>query len=142
MGNSQCFSPAVQSGFLQPLRSLIGQRKNVIFVYKLHMSLGFVVGFFLNQGRMKLLILATLIGLSLAQFNPNTKSGRTAIVHLFEWRWADIAAECERYLGPNGFGGVQVFVNTSLKLILQRVRLQLIISCALYGKIYNSNNKI
>lgn len=84
------------------------------FVYKLHMNLGFVVGFSLNQGRMKLLILATLLGLSLAQFNPNTKNGRTAIVHLFEWRWADIAAECERYLGPNGFGGVQVFLNTSL----------------------------
>lgn len=58
---------------------------------------------------MKLLILATLLGLSLAQFDPNTKDGRTAIVHLFEWRWTDIAAECERYLGPNGFGGVQVF---------------------------------
>lgn len=130
MGNSQCFSPAVQSGFLQPLRSLIGQRKNVI-LYINCTSLGFVVGFSLNQGRMKLLILATLIGLSLAQFNPNTKSGRTAIVHLFEWRWADIAAECERYLGPNGFGGVQVFLNTSLKLILQRVHLQLIIYCAL-----------
>lgn len=130
MGNSQCFSPAVQSGFLQPLRSLIGQRKNVI-LYINCTSLGFVVGFSLNQGRMKLLILATLIGLSLAQFNPNTKSGRTAIVHLFEWRWADIAAECERYLGPNGFGGVQVFLNTSLKLILQRVNLQLIIYCAL-----------
>uniref|UniRef100_A0A673G1E5 alpha-amylase n=1 Tax=Sinocyclocheilus rhinocerous TaxID=307959 RepID=A0A673G1E5_9TELE len=60
---------------------------------------------------MKLLILAALLGLSLAQFNPNTRDGKTAIVHLFEWRWADIAAECERYLGPNGFGGVQVFLN-------------------------------
>uniref|UniRef100_H3BVK0 alpha-amylase n=1 Tax=Tetraodon nigroviridis TaxID=99883 RepID=H3BVK0_TETNG len=28
--------------------------------------------------------------------------------HLFEWRWSDIAAECERFLGPNGFGGVQI----------------------------------
>lgn len=57
---------------------------------------------------MKFLILVALFGLSLAQHNPHLKSGRTAIVHLFEWRWADIAAECERYLGPNGFGGVQV----------------------------------
>ncbi|RXN25829.1 pancreatic alpha-amylase-like protein [Labeo rohita] len=57
---------------------------------------------------MKLLILAALFGLSFAQFDANTKYGRTAIVHLFEWRWADIAAECERYLGPNGFGGVQI----------------------------------
>ncbi len=84
------------------------------FVYKLNISLGCVVGFSLNQGRMKLLILAALLGLSLAQFNPNTRNGRTAIVHLFEWRWADIAAECERYLGPNGFGGVQVFLNAAL----------------------------
>ncbi|KAK9806882.1 hypothetical protein WJX72_006116 [[Myrmecia] bisecta] len=29
-------------------------------------------------------------------------------VHLFEWSWADVAAECEQYLGPNGFEGVQV----------------------------------
>uniref|UniRef100_A0A3B1IR29 alpha-amylase n=1 Tax=Astyanax mexicanus TaxID=7994 RepID=A0A3B1IR29_ASTMX len=57
---------------------------------------------------MKLLILVTLLGLSSAQFSPNTRSGRTSIVHLFEWRWADIAAECERYLAPNGFGGVQI----------------------------------
>ncbi len=63
---------------------------------------------------MKLLILAALLGLSFAQFNPNSKNGRTAIVHLFEWRWDDIAAECERYLGPNGFGGVQVFLNAVL----------------------------
>lgn len=57
---------------------------------------------------MKLFILVALFGLSLAQHNPHTKHGRTAIVHLFEWRWADIAAECERFLAPNGYGGVQV----------------------------------
>lgn len=30
------------------------------------------------------------------------------MVHLMDWRWADIANECETFLGPNGFGGVQV----------------------------------
>jgi alpha-amylase len=30
------------------------------------------------------------------------------IVHLFEWTWPDIAAECESFLGPKGFGAVQV----------------------------------
>uniref|UniRef100_A0A671S0V8 Alpha-amylase n=1 Tax=Sinocyclocheilus anshuiensis TaxID=1608454 RepID=A0A671S0V8_9TELE len=65
-----------------------------------------------------LLILTALLGLSLAQFNPNTRDGKTAIVHLFEWRWADIAAECERYLGPNGFGGVQVFLNAALYIVV------------------------
>ncbi len=29
-------------------------------------------------------------------------------VHLFEWKWTDIALECEGYLGPAGFAGVQV----------------------------------
>ena len=32
----------------------------------------------------------------------------SAFVHLFEWKWTDIAAECENYLGPAGFAGVQV----------------------------------
>ncbi|XP_070602534.1 pancreatic alpha-amylase-like [Erythrolamprus reginae] len=55
-------------------------------------------------------ILILLAGLELcwAQYNPNTLPGRTSIVHLFEWRWNDIALECERYLAPNGFGGVQI----------------------------------
>lgn len=43
-----------------------------------------------------------------AQFNTHEIAGRSGIVHLFEWRWDDIAAECERFLGPNGFSGVQV----------------------------------
>jgi alpha-amylase len=29
-------------------------------------------------------------------------------VHLFEWRWNDVATECERVLGPAGFAAVQV----------------------------------
>src|SRR5687768_4935378 len=29
-------------------------------------------------------------------------------VHLFEWRWDDIAAECENVLGPAGFHAVQI----------------------------------
>ncbi|PAJ74346.1 alpha-amylase [Pseudoalteromonas sp. NBT06-2] len=32
----------------------------------------------------------------------------TTFVHLFEWRWQDIAQECESYLGPKGFAAVQV----------------------------------
>ena len=37
-----------------------------------------------------------------------TKSNSDVFVHLFEWRWPDIARECEDFLGPNGFSGVQV----------------------------------
>lgn len=42
------------------------------------------------------------------QFNTNQLPGRSVIVHLFEWKWVDVANECESFLGPNGFGGVQV----------------------------------
>lgn len=31
-----------------------------------------------------------------------------ALVHLFEWQWEDVAKECETFLGPNGFAGVQI----------------------------------
>ncbi|XP_063282149.1 pancreatic alpha-amylase-like isoform X2 [Pelobates fuscus] len=57
---------------------------------------------------MSVFLLLVVVGLCSAQYNPNLNENRTSIVHLFEWRWEDIAAECERYLGPNGFGGVQV----------------------------------
>jgi len=39
-------------------------------------------------------------------------SGRAAagdvFVHMFEWRWADIAKECEAVLGPRGYKGIQI----------------------------------
>src|SRR5678816_1784232 len=39
-------------------------------------------------------------------------SGRTAsgdvFVHLFDWRWTDIASECETVLAPAGYKAVQV----------------------------------
>ena len=57
---------------------------------------------------MGIYFLLLIVGFCWAQYNPNTLSGKTSIVHLFEWRWVDIALECERYLAPNGFGGVQV----------------------------------
>jgi alpha-amylase len=37
--------------------------------------------------------------------SPGTKD---VIVHLFEWPWASVASECVNFLGPKGFGGVQV----------------------------------
>ncbi len=33
---------------------------------------------------------------------------RTAFVQLFEWKWTDVAKECESYLGPKGFAAVQI----------------------------------
>lgn len=42
-------------------------------------------------------------------FTP-TKTGnpKGVLVHLFEWRFDDIAKECEEFLGPKGYAGVQV----------------------------------
>jgi alpha-amylase len=37
-----------------------------------------------------------------------TADSRTAFVQLFEWKWTDIARECETYLGPKGFAAVQI----------------------------------
>ena len=40
---------------------------------------------------------------------PTTRlPGTPVFVHLFEWKWTDIAIECETYLGPAGFAAVQV----------------------------------
>lgn len=30
--------------------------------------------------------------------DPNIEEGRSAMVHLFEWPWTAIAAECEEYV--------------------------------------------
>lgn len=40
--------------------------------------------------------------------SPNYAPGRSIIVHLFEWKWNDIANECETFLAPNGYAGVQL----------------------------------
>lgn len=52
-------------------------------------------------------VLLTL-ALSWAQKEPQFVDNRTTIVHLFEWTWPEIARECEEFLGPQGYGGVQV----------------------------------
>lgn len=43
-----------------------------------------------------------------AQHDPHYWGNRNTIVHLFEWKWNDIADECERFLAPRGYAGVQV----------------------------------
>lgn len=37
-----------------------------------------------------------------------TAQTRTAAVQLFEWKWTDVAKECETHLGPKGFAAVQI----------------------------------
>nr|XP_014101169.2 alpha-amylase-related protein [Bactrocera oleae] len=52
--------------------------------------------------------LLILIATVEAQHEPHWWAERSAIVQLFEWKWTDIARECERFLAPRGFAGVQV----------------------------------
>ena len=61
-------------------------------------SLRRVSSFNINYAfQMKMLcLLAVLIGSAFAQWEPNTAYNRQALVHLFEWKWTDIADECER----------------------------------------------
>lgn len=55
------------------------------------------------------LLLLTLANQSECFYDPHC-NGKTVIVHLFEWRWSSIAAECERFLADAGYCGVQVSI--------------------------------
>ncbi|KAK0174983.1 hypothetical protein PV327_008769 [Microctonus hyperodae] len=46
----------------------------------------------------------------LAYMNKDTNyvPGHDVMVHLLEWKWTDIAEECESFLGLKGYGGIQV----------------------------------
>lgn len=57
---------------------------------------------------LKFLALLSLALVAYAQKDPNVAYGRSVMIHLFEWKWTDIAAECERFLAPKGYAGVQV----------------------------------
>jgi alpha-amylase len=63
---------------------------------------------------------AGTIGGVVATPAPGVAAGpRTVLVHLFEWKWTDIAKECENYLGPKGFAAVQVSPPNEHALIRQ-----------------------
>lgn len=51
-------------------------------------------------------LLAANLALLLAASSAN--AAPTTFVHLFEWKWNDVATECEQFLGPNGYAAVQV----------------------------------
>lgn len=55
-----------------------------------------------------LAFVAGLLAPAAAYKDPHCGANRHVVVHLFEWRWNDIASECERFLGPMGYCGVQV----------------------------------
>lgn len=55
-----------------------------------------------------------------AYHNPQHWPNRTGIVHLMEWKFVDVANECERYLAPNGFASVQLSPVTENVIIINR----------------------
>ncbi|XP_077978331.1 alpha-amylase 2-like [Glandiceps talaboti] len=52
-----------------------------------------------------LLLLATT---AWSQWGENMKNNRSALIQLFEWKWSDVAKECENFLDRWEYGGVQV----------------------------------
>lgn len=50
--------------------------------------------------------LALFVGLTLGAVAPRAQAD--VMVHLFQWKYADIAKECEQVLGPKGYGAVQI----------------------------------
>lgn len=65
-----------------------------------------------HRSLMRALLVWLIALIAIVFFLASTANGqgvaRTAFVHLFEWRWDDVALECERFLGPKGFAAVQV----------------------------------
>jgi alpha-amylase len=54
-----------------------------------------------------------LLAIIAVQFSSPTLQAQTSppiapFVHLFEWKWNDIAQECETFLAPNDYGAVQI----------------------------------
>lgn len=54
-----------------------------------------------------LLVSAALIA---GQKDTHIASGRSTIIHFFEWKWSDIAKECEDFLTHKGYGAIQVII--------------------------------
>ncbi|XP_058813375.1 alpha-amylase-like isoform X2 [Topomyia yanbarensis] len=63
-----------------------------------------------------------IASLASGQFATNQWPNRSVIVHLFEWKWNDIADECERFLAPSGYAGVQVSPPTENTIVKEPKR--------------------
>lgn len=53
-------------------------------------------------------LICSVLAASNEHLDPHFIPNRSGIVHLFEWKFNDIVTECETFLAPNGFAGVQV----------------------------------
>jgi alpha-amylase len=55
-----------------------------------------------------LLLLAVTLPLPGGSASATAPGTRDVIVQLFQWNWASVGRECRDFLGPRGYGGVQV----------------------------------
>ena len=60
------------------------------------------------------LVILLLLSLGLSQAQANT------FVHLFEWRWSDIAKECETFLSKHNYTAVQISPPNEHRMLLGR----------------------
>lgn len=56
----------------------------------------------------RFLALSSLVALALAVPAPRQAAGKEVIIQLFQWNWDSIAKECQEFIGPAGYGYVQV----------------------------------
>ncbi|XP_055692020.1 alpha-amylase 1-like [Lutzomyia longipalpis] len=56
------------------------------------------------------------------QFDPHYVAGRSVMVFLMDWKYEDVALECERFLGPMGFAGVQVSAASENDIVTSPLR--------------------
>ena len=70
---------------------------------------------------MRLVVLLLHVGLAFGQWETNYVTGHAGMVHLFEWHWKTIAEECETFLGPKKFGGVQVRIKYTNKKHIKNI---------------------
>ncbi|XP_046678675.1 alpha-amylase 4N-like isoform X3 [Homalodisca vitripennis] len=59
-------------------------------------------------GEMQRRILVVLLVIAMTTGDKSLDLGKGVLVHLFEWTYPDIAKECEEFLAPKGFAGVQI----------------------------------
>lgn len=80
----------------------------------IYISCRFIYQHLLSSAKMRQILVAfnllALISFCSAQKDPHWWNGRNTIIHLFEWKWQDIADECERFLQHKGYAGVQVSI--------------------------------
>ncbi|KAF9643265.1 glycoside hydrolase family 13 protein [Thelephora ganbajun] len=55
-----------------------------------------------------LFALSSLLALAAAAPSPRQNPGKDIIIQLFQWNWDSIANECKDFIGPAGYGHVQV----------------------------------